>query len=100
MGLFNAIAPPNYPYVHSQFVAFSQLSGGLGQVSFYFDVRFAKTGQLVHTTTPALLSFSNRDQIVQLACTIQGCRFPQMGIYLVELFCNAQWVADTKLDLH
>ena len=99
MGLFNAISPPRYPYVHQQFVAFAQLSGGLGQVSYYFDVRFAATGHLVHTTTPGLLRFVYRDQIIQLAYTIPGCPFPRQGLYLVELFCNAQWVADTKLNL-
>jgi hypothetical protein len=99
MGLFNAITPPRYPYVHPQFVAFAQLSGGLGQVSFYFDVSHAATGQLVHTTTPTLLNFTHRDQIVQLAYTIYRCPFAQPGVYLVELFCNAQWVADTKLQL-
>jgi hypothetical protein len=99
MGLFNALAPAQYPYVHEQFVAFAQLSGGLGQVSFYFDVRFAATSQLVHMTTPTLLNFAHRNQIVQLAYAIVGCPFPRPGIYLVELFCNAQWVADTKLEL-
>jgi len=99
MGLFNAIAPPQYPYVHSQFVAFAQLCGGLGQVSFYVDVTYAATGQLVHTTTPTILKFAHRDQIVQLAYTICGCPFAQPGVYLVELFCNAQWVADTRLEL-
>jgi hypothetical protein len=99
MGLFNAITPPGYPYVHPQFVAFAQLSGGLGRVAYYFDLRFAATGHLIHTTTPGLLSFAHRDQIIQLAYTIPGCPFPRPGLYLVELFCNAHWLADTKLSL-
>jgi hypothetical protein len=100
MGLFNAITPAMYPYVHPQFVVFAQLFGGLGRVPFYFDVRFPSTSELVHTTLPPrFLNFSHRDQVVQLSFTINGCTFAQPGVYLVELFCNAQWVADTKLEL-
>ena len=100
MGLFNAITPPRYPYVHPQFVAFAQLCDGLGRVPFYFDVRLASTGELVHTTLPPrFLNFAHRDQVVQLSFTVYDCPFAQPGIYLVELFCDAQWVADTKLEL-
>lgn len=99
MGLFNSITAPHYPYLLPQFVAFAQLSGGLGQVSFYFDVRHAATGKVIHTTTAGQLNFVTRDRLIQLAQTIPGCPFAQPGVYLVELFCNAQWVADTKLEL-
>ena len=30
---------------------------------------------------------------------MQGCLFPTPGLYLVELFCDGQWVADTSLEL-
>jgi hypothetical protein len=46
-----------------------------------------------------LLRFPNRDRLVQMACTVRGCVFPRAGIYLVELFCSGQWVADTTLEL-
>src|SRR5262245_10442258 len=99
VGLFNSIRPQRYPHVQQQFVIFAQLAGGLGQVPFYFDVRFAPTDQLVHTTTTQTLQFARRDSVVQLAYTIQGCRFAQSGVYLVELFCDGQWIADTSLEL-
>jgi hypothetical protein len=99
MGLFNSIRPNRYPHIQESFVVFAQLISGLGQVPFYLDVRLARTGQLIHTTTTGILHFPHRDKLVQMAYTIQGCRFPQPGIYLVELFCDAQWVADTTLEL-
>ena len=98
MGLFNAIRPPQYPH-RQGFVIFAQLLGGLGQVPFYFDIRFAADNSLVHSTKAQLLYFPSRDTVVQMAYTTGGCPFPQPGIYLVELFCNGQWVADTPLDL-
>jgi hypothetical protein len=99
MGLFNALRPQQYPHTQPQFVIFAQLIGGLGQVPFFFDIRFAGTDQLVHTTTTRLLRFPHRQKVVQLAYTIQSCPFPQAGTYLVELFCDGQWVADTALEL-
>src|SRR2546430_2272329 len=98
MGLFNAIRPATYPHRQRNFVAFAQLLGGLGQVPFYFDVRYAADSSLVHSTKARLLYFANRDTVVQMAYTAD-CLFPQPGVYLVELFCNCQWVADTTLRL-
>jgi hypothetical protein len=95
VGLFSWIRPPQYPHRQKYFVIFAQLIGGLGQVPFYIDIRYTGDGSLVHSTMPKVLHFPHRDKLVQLACTIQGCLFPQPGRYLVELFCNGQWVADT-----
>jgi hypothetical protein len=99
MGIFNAIRPTHYPHVQAHFVVFAQLHSGLGQVPFYIDVRMATTGQLVGTSNTHFLNFPRRDYVVQLAYTMQKCRFPQPGVYLVELFCGGQWVADTALEL-
>ena len=99
VGLFGAIRPAHYPHVQKHFVVFAQLISGLGQVPFYIDIRFAGDGSLIHSTLPSSLQFPHRDKLVQMACTIQGCLFPQPGRYLVELHCNGQWVADTTLEL-
>jgi hypothetical protein len=80
-------------------VIFAQLIGGLGHVPFYLDVTLARTAQVVHTTSTQVLGFSRRDKLVQMVYTMQGCRFPVPGVYLVELYCDGQWVADTSLDL-
>ena len=99
MGLFNSIHPSKFPHVQKHFVVFAQLTSGLGQIPFYLDVRFARTGQLIHTTNTQTLTFPHRDKLVQMAYTMQGCVFPQPGMYLIELYCNAQWVADCPVEL-
>lgn len=99
IGVFNSIRATVYPHRQRQFVIFAQLIGGLGQIPFYFDVTFPQTGQLVHTTNTNVLNFPRRDKLIQLVYTLHGCRFPAPGGYLVELFCDGQWVADTTLDL-
>jgi hypothetical protein len=99
VGIFNAIRAPAYPHVQQHFVIFAQLIGGLGPIPFYFDVRFPQTGQLVHTTNTHVVNIPRRDKLIQLAFTMQGCLFPTPGVYLVELYCDGQWVADTSLEL-
>jgi hypothetical protein len=99
-GVFNSIRPPaGYPYVHPQFCVYAELGSGLGPVSCWVDFRHAATGQLVRTTNVYQLHFPNRDVVVQLAVDVQGCSFPHPGVYYVELFCDNQWVADTRLRL-
>jgi hypothetical protein len=64
------------------------------------DIRFGPTQQLTHVSSTHTLVFPDRDTVVEMALTLRGIRFPQPGIYLVELFCNAQWVADTRVLVH
>lgn len=99
VGIFNAIRAPFYPHSQRRMVIFAQLIGGLGRVPFYFDITLPAAGQLVHTSNVHFLNFPRREKLVQLAYTIHGCTFPKAGVYLVELFCDGQWVADTSLEL-
>lgn len=95
-GLFNAIRPAHgYPHTQKQFCLFAQLNNGLGRVPFFVDIRFAATNQLTFTTEPHELVFPDRTVLVQLALAIEGCVFPQPGLYKLELFCENTWVADT-----
>ncbi len=99
-GLFNAIRPRDgYPHTRGQFSIFAQLVNGLGAVPFFVDIRFAENEELVWTTEVRELDFPDRNAIVQLLLTIEGCRFPRPGLYLLELFCNNTWVCDTQLLL-
>jgi hypothetical protein len=99
VGLFNGIQAAGYPHVQRQFVVFARLRQGLGRVPFYVEIRFAPTQQLIHVSGTHVLVFPDRDTVVEMALTLKGVRFPQPGIYLVELYCNAQWVADAAVHL-
>jgi len=78
-GLFNSIRAASYPHLQKQLVVFARLLQGLGQVSFYIDIRFAPTQQLVHMSSTHMLAFPNRDTVVEMALTLKGVRFPQPG---------------------
>src|SRR5688572_11937956 len=95
MGLFNSITAARLPYTAKDFVVFAQLSQGLGRVPFFIDIRFSPTNQLIYTSNVQQAQFPSRDMTVQVAYTVASCSFPRSGLYLVELFCNNQWVADT-----
>jgi hypothetical protein len=98
-GLFNAIRPATYPHTQQRFCIFAQLVGGLGQVPFFIDIRYAATDGLVYTTARNVLSFPDQMTVVQVALAIEGCQFEQPGMYLVELFCDNAWVCDATLLL-
>src|SRR5262245_18878626 len=99
-GLFNAIRPTaGFPHIHDRFCVFVQLTNGLGNVPFFIDIRFAANDELVWTTTTKQLHFPTRDTLLQVAHTVESCRFDRPGLYLVELFCDNNWVCDTQMLL-
>ena len=99
MAIFDGIRPSKYPYIHSQFIVYARLNQGLGKVPFYIEVRLAASQQLVHVTKTNQLYFPDRDKLVEMVMTMKDVSFPKPGLYLVELHCDAQWVADTTLEL-
>lgn len=98
-GLFRSVYPDAYPYTLASFTCFAQLIGGLGDVSFHIDVRRASDGALIYNTHVRTLSFPDRETLVQLVVNIEGCVFQVSGIYLAELYCENEWVADIAFRL-
>lgn len=98
-GLFNSIRAPQFPHRHETFVCFAQLLGGLGTVPCHVDVRRADTNHLVHCTNLYPLRFPDRETLIQFRVNIEACVFDSPGVYLVELYCDNVWVADTALRL-
>src|SRR5438067_12465039 len=74
-------------------------SGGLGEVPFFVDVIFRPRNELVRTTEVQQLRFRDREMVVQMSLEIQGCPFPEPGLYLLELYCDNVCVADVPLRL-
>jgi len=96
-GVFNSIdSVGGFPYVHARFCAFAQLVNGLGNVPFFIDIRRAGDQRLIWTGHRRILHFPSREIVVQVANRIDGCRFEQPGDYLLELYCDNNWVCDTK----
>lgn len=99
-GIFNALRPAIYPHVRRQVVVYAHLTGGLGHVPFFFDVRRASNDELIRTTGVRSVHFPDRGANVQLAMTLEGVRFTEPGVYVFSLFCHNTWVCDTTVTLH
>lgn len=97
--LFDGIRPRQYPHAHPSFICFAQLRGGLGDVRCHIDVRRASDSRLVYVTDVLPLHFLNHDHQLQVTVHIRRCVFESPGVYLVELYCDNAWVADTTLLL-
>ncbi len=98
-GVFNAIRPARDPHRKGPFVCFSRLIGGLGRIRLHIDIRRATDLELIDWTGVRELDFPDRDTLLQVAVTVPQCLFEKAGIYLVELYCNNTWVADTTVRL-
>lgn len=96
-GIFNSVRAAAFPYRKGPFVCFVQLLGGQGDVGFHIDICRASDRQLIDWTGTRTLHFPDRDTLLQVAVTIPGCVFDSPGIYLVELYCDNTWVADTTV---
>lgn len=100
-GLFRDIRPAaGYPIVYDEFCVFAELANGLGRVACHVDIVFAADRAVVHTTNVYPVRFPNRGHTHQLIVRVRGCPFPKPGLYVVELYCNNNWVADTTVFLH
>ena len=92
-GIFNAIRPAIYPHVRKQIVVFVELTGGLGHVPFFFDIRRAMDDEVIRTTGVKSIHFPDRTSSIPLAMTLEGMRFAEPGVYVVNLFCHNTWCA-------
>ena len=100
MGLVNAIRVLSFPHVAKRFHAFAQLTSGLGLVPFVVRIKHAATDAEVYRSPYRTLRFPTRSVVLHMSLAINDCVFPWPGLYLAELYCNNQWVADTTLLLH
>ncbi len=94
--LFDAVAADRFPYVRT-FTCYAQLRNGLGDVRVHYDIRRESDDRLIRNTEVHVLRFADRRAQLQVAVTIEDCLFDAPGVYLVELYCDNTWVADTTL---
>lgn len=99
-GVHNALRPAVYPHARRQLVVFAKLTDGIGDVPFYLDIRRADEDIGIRTTPVRTLRFTDRTAVVQLAVTIENIRFPEPGVYVVDLFCHDDWVCDATVTLN
>ena len=98
-GIFNVLQPVVYPHPLPHLVIFAQLTGGLGDVPFFFDIRKEGEDEAVWTTEVQSVRFPDRTAMPKFVMTVDNVRFPEAGVYVIDLFCHNVWVCDTTLTL-
>jgi hypothetical protein len=96
---FHSIRPESYPHVHSPFYVEVALTGGLGELSTFIDIRHAETGELIYWTTPQSIRLESRHSVAYLLILLEDVPFPKPGIYFVELYCENTAIADCRIRL-
>jgi len=99
LGAYHAVSPRKYPFTQDWMCVVAHLSGGLGTVNTYIDIREAETDSLIHTSIPREIVLPSRDYLIRLTHRFQSVRFPKPGIYLVELYCEHECIADISVFL-
>lgn len=99
IGVLNAIRADRYPYILPKLQVFAKLVDGLGEVRCRVLIHHARTGRVVHQTGDQVLRFADRRQTIYATFRLQELVWPSPGEYLVELYCNGQFVDDATLRL-
>ena len=98
--LFNALNPTRFPYAPTMFVAFAQVTGGLGEMTVHIDLVRARDDRVIYVTGVHRLRFDRRSQTLRVVMTFDGLVFEEPGVYFLQLYCDNTWVADTALEIH
>ncbi len=98
-GLFNVLRAELFPHTRELFCVFAQLSGGLGEMSFHYDLVRSRDERLVRTSHLQRFRFDRRSQLIQLFARFEDIVFEEPGVYLLQLFCDNTWVADVSLEM-
>lgn len=88
-GILNAFTPEDgYPFEDASFCVYVQLANGYGDIEYFFDVRSATTGEVIHTTKVGRVHFADRTHRIDVVMPIESIVFEEAGLYFVSLVCN------------
>jgi len=99
LGAFHSVSPSAYPFTLEKMCVVAHLSGGLGTVNTYVDIRHARTDRLIQATVPREIYLPRRDYLIRVVHKILGTEFSEPGIYLVEFYCEHGRIAEIPLTL-
>jgi hypothetical protein len=98
--IFNSVQTQGqFPFKMGRFYAFAQLLQGLGEVPCWLELHRAEDNALIWLTNTNILTFESREKIVQMAMAVDRVVFERPGVYLLELYCDNNWVCDTRLQV-
>jgi hypothetical protein len=88
-----------FPYQLAKVCVFVWWRDGSGKVRSGIDVVQAANAKLVRRTKDYILEFTNRFDSLYARYKVEKCVFPEPGYYLVELYCEDEFVDDQMIHV-
>ncbi len=97
LNLWDTVRVPveaGFPYVLGKLCVFVWWRGGAGQVNTRVEVVQASSNEVIRRTGDAMLNFTRKSASLHARYRIEQCVFPEAGAYLVEVYCEDEFVDD------
>jgi len=75
------------------------LSGGLGNVPLFIEIRRQSDDELIRISSEYIVRFNDRIVPMSISISLNEVQFEDSDVYVVSLFCHNTWVCDTTLTL-
>ena len=99
--VFDTIRPASYPHAQDDICVVLQLSDGSGEVPVSVNVVFWPEGEAepedILQSGSTGVRFTDRIELHRVVLRLSDCVFPQVGLYVIEVYCGEEWVADAPL---
>jgi hypothetical protein len=88
-----------FPVRIAKLCVFAWLRGGRGRVTFRVQIVSARTSEVIGETPPHELDLTQPNRSVYAKFMITDFPFPEPGRYLVELFCEDEFLDDQPIQV-
>lgn len=102
LNLWDTVRVPageEFPYALAKLCVFVWWRGGVGEIHTHVEVVQAATNQVIRETSDAVLVFPRRTTSVYARYRIERCVFPAVGAYLVEVYCEGEFIDDQLIQV-
>jgi hypothetical protein len=94
-----AAASQPFPVRVAKLCVFAWLRDGRGRLGFHVDVVNARTGEVIGRTPRHELDLAEPNRSAYAKFLITNFPFPEPGGYLVELYCEGEFLDDQPIRL-
>lgn len=87
------------PYVLAKLCVFATLSGVIRDYELQVVVVNAQSREVAFTSPVRMLRIRDRNHVMNVVFRLVNCRFPEAGVYVVELHCDGEFMDDRLLTV-
>ncbi len=102
VNLWNVVRVPqgeSIPFTLSKLCVFACVRGGRGRVSFRLEIVQAASGNRVGQARFFQYEFANPNTTIYARFMLENVRFPELGVYTVELFSESDFLEDQLIQV-